>query len=268
MHATLCSALSAQEPGKAASVTVELTNEWGVPAQNEEVQILPLPKTEEKQPRTDCDGKLSLEVPAGKYELTANLPGFVSSTKEIAILSGADESFKIESITAAGYNGCRQVSDVFPVSFPEQTRAVSPDGGYVVVDDVSDTEPYHTVFLEHVHTRRELFNFARHASILWNAASTMFAVTEYVRGSSSRCTVFSVDAKVSPIQVLDPLFRALAEHEQEVLRDVLRNRQGCVVASLWAAPESLTLEILGDGISDHPAASRELYLVNLHRAEP
>src|SRR6266478_4802138 len=49
------------------------------------------------------------------------------------------------------------------ISFPEHSRAVSPDGRYSITGVYSESEPYHTVFLDdrQLKTRRELFSYSR-----------------------------------------------------------------------------------------------------------
>ena len=42
----------------------------------------------------------------------------------------------------------------YSVSFPEHSRATSPNGRYALINVDSDSEPYHTVFSKTVDSRR------------------------------------------------------------------------------------------------------------------
>ena len=90
----------------------------------------------------------------------------------------------------------------FPVPFPAQFQALSPDGHYVIVGVNRDTERYHSVFLEDRvrKTRRKLFSYDRHIALLWKSDSQHFAVTDFSSSDHSRCSIFSVDERLLPFK--------------------------------------------------------------------
>jgi hypothetical protein len=147
---------------------------------------------------------------------------------------------------------CPAVTNVFPVSFPAQSQAVSPDGRYAVVDIDSDRKPYHRVFLEDrfLHTRRNLFNYERHVVLLWDADSRMFAATDYIGSGTSTCSIISVDDKVARMQALDLLFRQLGEDAKKILQGQLSNHHVYVEASEWWGSTSLVVTVSGYGDRD------------------
>jgi len=138
------------------------------------------------------------------------------------------------------------------VSFPANSRAVSPDGRYAVMDVDRGAQPYHTAFLKdlQLNTRRELFDYDRHVDVLWNPGSTLFAVTDYSEGNFSNCRIFSVNEKITTISVLDQLFRTLYESERKTLRWLQSNQHFYVAASTWTSPMELKLKVWGNGTAD------------------
>jgi hypothetical protein len=121
---------------------------------------------------------------------------------------------------------------VFPISFPDQSKALSPNGRYAIVGVDSDTQPHHTVFLEDriLKTRRKLFNYNRRVAFLWYYDSKAFAATDFVDADSSRCNIILVDKKVPPIPVLDLLFRQLSDDARESLKSHVSNHDVYVEA--------------------------------------
>src|SRR5262249_30931269 len=164
------------------------------------------------------------------------------------------------SLAACRPGPCPVVTDIFPVSFPEQSQAESPDGRYVVVGINSDIEPYHTVFLEdrHLKTRRKLFTYERHIVVLWKADGKLFAVTDYVGSNNSRCTIISVDEKAQPIEVTVVLSHQLAEASRKRLQNRLSNHHVYVEAMVWDGPTSLQVKVSGYGDEDR-AGFTEFY---------
>jgi hypothetical protein len=174
-----------------------------------------------------------------------------------------------KSISVENCGPCPTVTNVLPVSFPMHSRAVSPDGRYVIVGVDSNSEPHHKVFLKDVvlKTRRKIFDYNRNIVLLWANDSKSFAVTDYVGSNTSQCSVFSVDETVRPIQLLDNLLPALSKPAREQLKRQLSSDHVYVEASAWTAPEVLTVKISGYGEAN-PKGFEQFYSVQLHPGEP
>src|SRR5271155_4604017 len=160
---------------------------------------------------------------------------------------------------------CLPITDVFPVSFPAQSRAPSPDGRYVIVGVDSDSEPYHTVFLEDdvLKSRRKLFNYNRSIAVLWAEDSKSFALSDYVGSNVSQCSVISVDKHTRPIQVIDLILAALSEEAREQLKKQLSNDHVYVEAFGWTGPTDLTVKISGHGDAN-PSGFEVYYTVQVN----
>src|ERR1700747_3736208 len=63
------------------------------------------------------------------------------------------------------------------VSFPERSRAESPNERYVIIGEENHSEPFHTAILEDrvLKTRRKLFDYDRHIDLLWSPDNRSFA---------------------------------------------------------------------------------------------
>ena len=85
MLTSFCYALPAQEPGKTGTIVIEVKDQSGAIVPNGQVQLLPTPNTIGKNLTTGDDGKLSLDVPAGNYDLSVRFPGFFPFTKHIEV---------------------------------------------------------------------------------------------------------------------------------------------------------------------------------------
>jgi len=265
-----CFALLAQEAVKTASIVLAVKDQSGAIVPYAHVQIVPSPNNIEKNQTTDTDGKLSLDVSPGSYELTVESPGFVTSSKRIEAKPGTHQAVDIVLKVGACPPGvCGVVTNVFPVSFPGQSQAPSPDGRYVIVGADSGSGPYHSVFLEDrlLKTRRKLFDYDRHIVLLWKSDSKLLAVTDYVSSENSRCSILPVDEKVPPIQVLDVLSHQLSEDTWKQLQTHLSNHHAYVEAEVWDGPMSLLVKISGYGDAD-PAGFAGFYEVLLPAGKP
>ena len=270
MLTSLCNSLSAQEPRKTGGIVIQVKDQSEATVPNAHVQILPSPNIIGKDLTTDRDGKLSLDVPPGNYDLSVRLAGFLTFTKRIEVQNDSHQTIDVVlRVDSCPPGPCPTVTNVFPVSFPEQSQVVSPDGRYVIVGVDSDAEPHHTAFLEDRinKTRRKLFNYDRHVSFLWYYDSDLIAVTDYVGSDSSRCSIVSVDEKAPPTEVLDLLFRQLSESSREILKRHLTNHHVYVEASLWSKPMALKLKVSGYGEAD-PAGFTEFYNLLVHPGAP
>jgi hypothetical protein len=133
-----------------------------------------------------------------------------------------------------------------PVAFPENSRAVSPSGRYVLVGVDADTEPNHTVFLEDIRlkTRRKLFNYERHIEVLWNPDSESFALSDYAASDYSHCSIVSVAENVPQVQIWDEMIKATAANEQ---RSLLHNDHVYIAATNWISSRVLKVKVWGHG---------------------
>jgi hypothetical protein len=230
-----------------------------------------LPNTIETNLTTDGNGRLSIVVPSGTYNLNVKFPGFAPITKRIVVQNATPQTIDVVlKVQSCPPGPCYLVTSVLPVPFPEQSQAVSPDGRYVIVGINNNAEPYHTVFLEDraLTTRRKLLTYDRHIALLWGNDSKSFAVTNYVGSNGSRCTVISVDQKVPPIEVVDSLLRALSKDARERLSRQLSNDHVYVEASVWnSSSTALTVKISGHGDAD-PSGFTQFYNVYLYPQRP
>jgi hypothetical protein len=208
MFLTFCFGLPAQEAIETTSIVLSVKDQSGAAVANAHVQIVPPPDNIGKNLATDGDGKLSLGVPPGNYDLRVESSGFMTATKRIEAIAATPQVIEIVlKVGSCPPGPCLMVSNDVSVSFPAQSEAISPDGRYAIISVDRGTKPSHSVFLEDrlLKTRRKLFNYDRHVVVLWKSDSKLFAVTDYVASDSSRCSILSVDEKVSPVQVLDVL---------------------------------------------------------------
>ena len=85
----------------------------------------------------------------------------------------------------------------WPMSFPEHSRATSPNRDYALVNVDRETEPYHTVLLENrkLKTRRELFHYGGGIDVRWNPDSQSFTLTDHAGSDYSLCSIVYVDKK-------------------------------------------------------------------------
>lgn len=249
MFLTFCFALLAQEAVKTTSIVLAVKDQSGAAVPNAHVQIVPSPDNIGKNLATDSDGKLSLEVFPGSYDLRVESPGFVTATKRIEAKTAAPQAIEIVlKVGSCPPGPCFVLANEVPVSFPVQSQAISPDGRYAIVGVDRGTKPSHSVFLEDrlLKTRRKLFNYDQHVDLLWKSDSKLFAVTDYVGSDSSRCSILSVDEKVPPVQVLDVLSHQLSKDTWEKLVTHLGSHHAYVEAEVWDGPTSLMVKISGD----------------------
>jgi hypothetical protein len=146
------------------------------------------------------------------------------------------------------------------VSFPEHSRALSPDGRYLITGVDSDSEPYHTVFLEdrRLKTRRKLFNYNRGIELLWNPDSTHFVLNDYVGSDYSECKIIPVDEKVQPTNVWGEIVKGIRPKEQ---RSLLENHHVYIAAREWIAPDTLRVKVWGYG-DLNPSGFTRFYTYN------
>lgn len=265
-------ALVAQEAAKTSSIVLSVRDKSGAVVRNAHIQIVSSPNNVGEKLTTDSDGKLSLDVSPGSYNLIVESPGFLTVKERIEAKSSTHQA--IEIVMTVEHESCPPgpcpiVTNIFPVSFPAQSEALSPDGRYAIVGVDSDSQPYHAVFLEDqlLRTRRKLFNYDRHLVLLWKSDSKLFAVTDYATSDNSQCRILSVDEKVPPIQVLDVLSHQLSLDTWKQLETHLSNHHAYVEAEVWDGPMSLMVKISGYGDAD-PAGFAGFYEVLLPTQKP
>jgi hypothetical protein len=157
-----------------------------------------------------------------------------------------------------------------PISFPEHSQAVSPNGRYLITNVESDSEPHHTVFLNdrRLKTRRKLFNYGRGIEILWNRDSKSFVLNDYAGSDYSECRIFSVDEKVQSINVWDQVLKDATTKER---RSLLENHHVYIAAKEWISSKTLKVRVWGYGeVHDDGFTRYYLYEIGsgIRRYEP
>lgn len=245
------SVFCAQKSANSTSIVLMVRDESGAAVAHARVQIQSSSTSNTGQDLvTAADGKLSIDVSPGGYDLSVDSPSFMKFTKHIDAEPGAVQTVNVV-LKVKVCEPCPVVSNVFPITFPAASQAVSPDGHYAVVEATGDAASHHTVFIENrtLKSRRRLFNYDQRIVVLWNYDSRLFAVTKYTNGGS-RCTVFSVAESAPPISVLDVLSRQLSKDTWEQLESQLRNRHVYVDAVVWDGVKDLQVGISVNGDED------------------
>jgi hypothetical protein len=161
----LASDLTLVAQDKTGFVLLEVEDVSGAVVANAQVQILPLPEMVGKNLTTDSGGKLLLHLASGTYHLAVKSPGLRPSTQRIDVKAGMHQTIAfVLNVQSYPPGSCTVDANVFPVSFPEQSQAVSPDGRYAVLGVDGDTKLSHTVLLED-----RSFRTRRHCSTMSNA---------------------------------------------------------------------------------------------------
>jgi hypothetical protein len=239
MLATLCSALPAQDSGKTGPIVIEVKDQSGGIIPGQQVQIELSPNITGKNLWTDVDGRIHLGLPPGSYDLGVTSPGFARMKKRVEVQDGAPQFLSVVLRVGSCSGYCGVVEEVAL----EQPLGVSPDQRYAIVWADSIASLYMAVLESRDgKTRRELFPYDRNVLVLWSPDSKAFAVTGYVGGNISRCSIFSVDDKVPPIPVLDLFARQLSEIEREDLEGHLSSPHAKIQALAWIKPTDLEVE--------------------------
>lgn len=251
-----------QTAPETAKIVVVVEDQSGAVVAGARVEIQPLPPNVQADSATDNRGNLSLVVPLGSYDIAVTKPGFAELEKHIEVRDTAPQTPLIQ-IRVATYDGPAAIgpeelalatesafANARTASFPKESEYRSPDKRYVIVGVNSDREPHHTVFLrDNVRgSRRKLFTYGRSVALLWNINSTTFAVTDYVGSDSAQVSVYSVDERCAPVQVLDLLLNQVPENARTTLRAELTNHHEYLEASAWLSPTVLSVELSGYGV--------------------
>jgi len=236
----LCSVLPAEESRKSSSIEIEVKDQSGAVVPNAKALILPLPNEVGKVLSTDRDGKLELDLPPGYYLLRVHVAGFRRFSRSIEVKPGAHQLISV-LLELGGCSPCVTVTAVpagYPLTTPQPpsfSTLTSPDGRYALVSKGRPFSHQHTVFLEdHSQTtRRRLFEFENRVDFLWNADSTLLAVTDYDKRGSSHCTIYSVDKKFPPFPARDLILSELTGPERQSLEKFLTKDRVLEEAIRW-----------------------------------
>ncbi len=236
----LISAAAAQV-GDSVDTVIRVMDQTGASIQNAHVKVLRVSSTVGKDLTTDGEGKVSLDLPSGAYDVNVKSPGFRSMTQRIQVKPEARPI--VDFVLQVGScEPCLALSD--SVSFPSQSQAISPDERYAVLNVDSESAPHHALFLQdrQLKHRRKLFDYARHVVVMWNSDSRIFAVTDYSGGDGAQCGIFSVDDNGPPMKPVDLLVRQLQEEARKSLQAHLRQDHVYVEAFTWDG-SSLELKV-------------------------
>ncbi len=241
MLASLCSALPAQDSIKTVAITIEVKDQSGGIIPNAQVQITPSPSNIEKKITTDGDGRLHVGMPPGSYDISVTSTGFARMKKRVEVQDATPQVVSVVLTPGSCPPDCFYEEAMARQA--EQSVAVSPDQRYAIVWAYSIGSLFTAVLEDRDRqTRRELFTYDPNVLVLWSSDSKAFAVTGYVGNNISRCSIFSVDDKVPPIQVLDLFARQLSEIEREDLEGYLSSPHAKIQALAWIKPTDLEVE--------------------------
>lgn len=241
------SVLWAQKSTDSSSIVLRVRDQSGAAVGHARVQIQSSASNINEDFVTAADGKLSADISPGDYDLTVDSPGFLKFTKHIK--AEPDQAQRVDVVLKIEVcEPCPLVSTILPITLPEASQAVSPDGRYAVVEAPDGSGAYHTVFIEDRRlksSRRKLFSYDQRIIVLWNYDSRLFAVTKYTSGGSD-CTIFSADGSSPPISALAVLSRQLSRYTWEQLESRLSNHHVYVQAVVWMKPKTLQVRISVD----------------------
>jgi peptidase M28-like protein/carboxypeptidase family protein len=91
----ICPTLSAQQTTSTASVTIVVTDQEGAAVPHALIKLFPSPSTISKDLETGNDGKFSLNMAPGNYELSVTNAGFRAWTKNIQLQDAANLSVNV-----------------------------------------------------------------------------------------------------------------------------------------------------------------------------
>jgi hypothetical protein len=120
----VCSTLVAQQPKPTAHIAIEVQDPSGASIPKAHVDVLGAATTFTKKMEADDDGKLSIDLSIGTYEVTASYPAFKSSKKRIEVQDTRNQTVTFMLNVAVG----GPTVEVFPApNGSEPTYASLPD---------------------------------------------------------------------------------------------------------------------------------------------
>jgi len=88
---SLAVAVAAQAKSTAASVIIEVTDQSGVPVPHAQIKLAPVPKAAAKKLETCADGRFSVALRLGSYDLFIARPGFRRHPMHIYLQDAASQ---------------------------------------------------------------------------------------------------------------------------------------------------------------------------------
>jgi hypothetical protein len=129
-----CFALLAQEIVKATSIMLEVKDQTGAGIPNAHVTIVPSPNDVREKLSTSSDGKLSLDVPLGSYDVTVESPGFAKVTKRVEVKILMPQTIDI-ALEVRPCSPCPMVTDV-PSDLRVELRSTSGSNRFKVGEPI------------------------------------------------------------------------------------------------------------------------------------
>jgi Carboxypeptidase regulatory-like domain len=88
----LCMLSLAQQSDKSSLVTITVTDIARAPIPHAKIELIPASGTTHKQPEAGNDGKLSIRLAPGNYDLKVSFPAFVTATRHLQVASSANQT--------------------------------------------------------------------------------------------------------------------------------------------------------------------------------
>jgi hypothetical protein len=117
----LCSPMLAQSPERTASITFQVKDQSGAVIPNAHMRIVPYQTT--SKIRTDLNGKVTLRLTPGNFEIFVNFPGFKPHKSEFVLSDPIDQTIPIVMII--GSVGGGEVSPISPLAYSADEEELS-----------------------------------------------------------------------------------------------------------------------------------------------
>jgi len=223
-----------QAPAQPASIEVQVSDPSGAAIPKARILILPLLDAIGGTPMIGSDGKVSINLPPGRYPLRVHVLGFRAWKGEIEARPGTRQTVPV-FLEIPSYSNCVTVGTQTvplspPPSFPEQSQVLSPDGRYRLVRTGWPSAGHHMVLLEdRVHkSRRKLFQYHKRVTFSWYT-DNLFAAKDQLGDGSSTAVYYSVHPATPSVQALDLVFSQCQEDERGSLEKYLSTKRVDVV---------------------------------------
>jgi hypothetical protein len=144
----LGSALLAQEPAKSGSVSVDVTDRSGGAISFARIKAMPSPVAPGEDLVADSEGKISVKLPPGTYELGISSPGFRSETRHIQVQEGAEQTIAV----TLDVGSCAECVTVWTVNAnllsPERSPLAELIGGCTAREIPSQLTPAYPPYVD------------------------------------------------------------------------------------------------------------------------